>query len=61
MTQEQIMEIIAGHPDGIMQCELCNEVGVPNGGTFSQQCAKLRYKKMIRRENIKGKWRLYMV
>ena len=59
MTQEQIMELIAQYPEGIMQCELCKKVGMPNGGTFSQQVAKLRYKKMIRRENVRGKWRLY--
>lgn len=54
MTQEQIMELIASHPDGIMQAEVCKQMMGRNGGYVSQQIIQLRNKKLIRRENMEA-------
>jgi len=54
MTQDQIMELIASHPDGIMQAEVRREI--PNAAGMIIQ---LRKWGKIRRENVRGKWKLY--
>jgi predicted transcriptional regulator len=62
MTQEELLEYISSHPDGIMQAEVCKwMMGGNNGGYVSQQIIQLKKKGLIRRENVRGKWRLYAV
>ncbi len=63
MSQEDIIDMIAAHmPEGIMQYEVCKTIlGFNGGGYVSTQITQLRKKRMIRRENENGKWRLFVV
>ena len=59
MSQEEILDHIEAHPEGIIQAEVCKRMMHRAGGYVSYQIVQLRKWGRIRRENVGGKWRLY--